>query len=130
MEFEEVLLNYKKALIIVLTEADVNFVKRLAACRVISAKECQDLCTLDYDNTDSRLRGRYFQQVICRGIHNLTVFVQFVDVLAQFDFSGNLGLLLKIEVSKKSTTVHSGTDSILLIGRHIPPLTSALAECS
>ena len=117
MEFEKVLLNYKKALIIVLTEADVNFVERLAAHRVISANECHDLCTLDYDNTDSRLRGRYFQQVICRGVHNLTVFVQFVDVLAQFDFSGNLDLLLKIEVSKKSTTVHSGTDSIL-IGRH------------
>ena len=146
MSFQKLLQDYKEALISVLEEADGTFVNMLAEQHLLSPREHQDFCTLDSDRLDPRLQARYLVQVVYWHIfHDYqvsrdlkeknNVFNILTHILAQFEYSANLSLLLQNELCSNAASVGERPVTrtnvqVIIQDSHIPLLTEVLADCT
>ena len=141
MSLLKILQDYKEDLISALEWADEKFVNMLVKHQILSDSEYQDFCTLDHDRLNSRLQARYLLRLVCWHIQcdqhqeerKNDIFVTFTSVLARFDFSLNLSLILQNELAKCGVSL-VGHQAVCDIGitlqdSHIPVLTEVLGDC-
>ena len=142
MSLLKILQDYKEDLISALEGVDEKFVKVLVKHQVLSDSEYQDFCTLDHDRLNSRLQARYLLWLVCGHLlcdqhqeeRKNDVFITFTHVLAQFDLSANLSLILQNELAKCGLSLQGHQDvcdiGVTLQDSHIPLLTEVLADCT
>ena len=136
MSVEKILQDYKEAVIFVLKQADAEFVNQLKEDGIVSSKNCDDFCSLDNENLNSRLRARYLVKLIYehqRHSGSVLVLYQFIRVLFQFEYSANFGLFLEIELSNSGASGMGQqllSDDIIPQYNHVPILSELLVDCS